>query len=234
MRLDEAKEERTEQELLALLKTSCRRSHLTATRAPIFACFNKAPDYFTQGSSKLSSRFIIDNALADLKLSERSKASVFGFTSAALAQQEQNGDVYVLFPFDKSLIWVAPEGDYYKSFAHANKVLRVSNVGNKALQEALAFLGEFETWPQLKRLLEEPDVQRFKGDDNAARLASFKQYHHGITWFKSLFDLDANGFVRLLSSQAAPTQREVWVNGDVFAVKADKYDDLHKRKLIHD
>ncbi len=232
MQLAEAKIEQTEEELVSAFKTSARRSHEIAKLTPIFACYNKAPDYFIQPPSKSSTHFIIDAALTDLGISDRTSASAEAFTNAELAQREQQGELYVMFPLEKSRVWVSPTDDYYKSFEYANKQLRITSVSNKNLQEAFAFLGEFDTWPQLKKLLNDPEVQRFKGDDNAARFASFKRYHHGITWFRALFDLDANGFSSLLVSQRIPIKREVWISGDVLAVNAEKYDDLHKRKII--
>lgn len=215
------------------MKTSSRRSHETARKTPIFACYPaSAPDYFTVKDPIKVGNYIIDKACEDLSLNNRSKATVIGFTNAELAQREQDGELYVAFPYDNSRIGVCPTDDFYKSFEHAQKVLQISSVNNSQMEEAFEFLGEFETWRGLQQLLEEGDATRMSGDKHQARLASFKKAISGISWFKSLFSSDVNGFISLLSYQQPPTTREVWVAGPSVLVLADRYDDLHKRKIV--
>lgn len=232
MKLNEAKVELSEQELLNLLKTKARRSHTAAKQSAMFACFNSAPAYFELAAGSAGSGYIIDKALADLGLSTRSKASVHCYSNAALCQREQEGELYVVLPTDASRIWAAPTDDYYKSFEHAMTELRIKSVSNTNIQEAFAFLGEFETWPQLKQLLQDPEVEKLKGDNHAARIASFKKKPTGLAWFKALFDLDTNGFTMLLPAMPVPAKLELWVDGPAIAINAESYDELHSRGLI--
>lgn len=230
--LTEAKETLSEEDALKLLKTSARRSHATAKQAPIFACYKGAPDFFTLKEPLPIGSYIIDKAAKELRLNNRGDATVLGFTNAELAQREQDGELYVVFPFDSARIGVSPTEDFYKSFKVANAELRINSVNNHSLEEALEFLGEFETWAQLKKLLEDGEPQRLKGDKQQARFNSYQKSHTGLLWFKKLFDFEANGFISLLPYQAAPAMREVWVTGPALLVRAEQYDELYKQGLV--
>lgn len=230
--LTEAKTELSVQEMLKHLKDQARRSHDAAKRSPLFACFNKAPDYFELDPTTWTCPFIIDQALADLKMSTRATACAHCFSNAALAEREQKGELYIILPFDHSRVWIAPTKDYHLSFKHAMTTLRITTTSNSALQEAFAFLGEFNTWKQLKALLNDPDIENLKGDDNAARIAAFKKAPTGLAFFKTLFELEANDFTSLLSSISPPPKREAWVEGSALAILATRYDALYKQGLV--
>lgn len=232
MHLAEAKDALSEEDALKLLKTSARRSHDTAKKTPIFACYKGAPDYFTVKEPLPVGNYIVDRACKELKLNNKSEATVIGFTNAELAEREQDGELYVVFPYDGARIGVSKTDDFYKSFELAQKELRIDSVNNRNLEEAFEFLGEFETWPGLRSHLEDGEPTRLKGDAHQARMASYQKAHTGLAWFKRLFNFEANGFISLLAYQQPPAMREVWVAGPALLVRAEKYDDLYKRKHV--
>jgi len=266
MRLSEIKYEETREQRLSelkaleILREKCRNSHDSARGVPIFKRLKLADPYYliTPEMGELKSKYLIEGLIAELRgwkrFPDRSK-SVRGYTDHDRALNRDEGEMYLILPFDGAKIGVAGASTFTRSFEHGSKMLGVSKVDNAGLFEWLTSIAtiaaqaganikvtEPSTVTQLLRAFEKleilkgPKVKKAivdleDGDDAGVRrtLHLLERRSSVLEYFNEALDPEANNFSLLTTASSFPKDREAWTTSKCLAIKVDKYDELYKR-----
>lgn len=261
LKYEEAREQRlSELKALEVLREKCRNSHDSAKGVPIFKRLKLADPYYliTPESGVLKSKYLIEGLISELRswkrFPDRSK-SVRGYTDHDRALNRDEGEMYLILPFDGAKIGVAGASTFTRSFEHGSKMLGVGKLDNAGLFDWLMSVvtvanqaganikvSEPSTLNQLMKAFEKleilkgPKVKKAivdlkDADDAGVRRALHLVDRRGtvLEFFDEALDPEANNFDLLTTSSSFPKDREAWTTSKCLAIRVDKYDELYKR-----
>ena len=261
IKYEEAREARlSELKALEILREKCRNSHDSAKGVPIFKRMKLKEPYYllTPEAGNTKSKYLIEGLIGELRSWKRfpdRTRSVRGYTDHDRASNRDEGEMYLILPFDGAKIGIAGASTFTRSFEHAARMLEVEKVDNAGLFEWLTTIAEVanqagasikvsepNTLGQLMRAFEKLEV--LKGakvkkaiteledaDDMGVRrvLKLIERRGTVLDYLDEALDPEANNFDLLTTSSSFPKDREAWTTAKCLAIQVDKYDVLHKR-----
>jgi len=214
--LPQYKKELTEHRFVDLLNSHCKNSHNVAKRIPLYVRMTGA-DFIQIDPLQREERspFWIDRLIKEMtawKMFPSRSRCLKVFTDK---DGIGDGDLYVVFPYDKARIGVCSGSTFYKSFTHLKKAVDVSRVDNTALHNWIKKL--------ISALNKVESKIRINVEDDHGTFSEFKKLLDKVTK-----EVTEHGFQKLhkaLVKSDSPTDEEMKIAKNFLDrhLSADRY-----------
>lgn len=252
----------SELKFLELLKEKTKNGHTQAKSSPLFKCIKTKTDFAILNPNAITrrSKSIVENLIGDLpswKTYPNHSKSIITYSNRELASEKNDGELYVIIPYDGVRMTVASDIKLSDSFDYAITKLQISDMSNDSLLtwfESLFWVAqkmgldveysEPTKYSDIKKLLDQlqvikPDTIKKAKEINGAgvevqRYIDFANRRGGVlSFFDEVLNPDTNHF-KLLSSYSGsiPQSKEIWVGGKSLAIKQSTYQELYNRGVI--
>jgi len=252
----------SELKFLELLKEKTKNGHNQAKSSPLFKFIKTKNDFVILNPNAITrrSKSFVENLIGDLpswKNYPKHSNSIITYSNRELAGENNDGELYVIIPYDGVRMAVADETSLNDSFDFAITKLQISDVSNDSLLtwfESLFWVAnkvgldieytEPTKYSDLKKLLDQlqiikPDsIKKAKDIQGAGvevqRYIDFANRRGGVlSFFDEVLNPDSNHFKLLTTySGSIPQSKEIWVGGKTLAIKQSKYQELYNRGVI--
>jgi len=186
---------------------------------------------------------LMDNLPSWKKYPKRSQGIIMSSSFQKAAQYTYNIDnVYIVFPYNKSKLAVAPEDDIFFSFNIFNEFNMIMGNGrtfNEFIDKLMNITGYKrgdKSWTMLKKGLQDFDsdtaIEEYGAVYGKYETKEFKEfmqkYYKGdlLKTLDTVLDPQKNKFRLTTDINKIPADREVWTSDKCLMVKIDEYDAL--------